>query len=326
MKNKIRWGIIGTGGIAESFASDLKVLDDATLIAVSSRTQESADQFAVPHRHVGREALAQDPDVDAVYVATLNPIHKDDTIACLNAGKAVLCEKPFAMNQGEVNEMIATARRKGVFLMEAMWMYCLPAMAKLREIITSGAIGEVRLLQSNFCYRTGRGPTGRALAPELGGGALLDVGVYEIALAQMIFQQEPTRINSMAHLGATGVDEQSAMILGYQNGALAVNTCAVCTGGPSNVGIYGTEGHITIPDSFWAPSRIILNTDQGDPQEFTFEYKGRGFYYQAAEVARCLRNGDFQSSIIPHSASIAIMKTMDKIRQQWPLVYPMEKQ
>lgn len=330
MADKLRWGIIGTGGIAHSFANDLKVLDNATLVAVASRTQKAADEFgdefAVPHRHVGVESLGQDPDVDAVYVATLNPVHKDNTLACLDAGKAVLCEKPFAMNEGEVTEMVTLARRKGVFLMEAMWMNCLPALIKVREIIASGAIGEVRLLESSFCYRSGRGRTGRVFALELGGGALLDIGVYEIALAQMIFQQEPTRISSMAHIGPTGVDEQSAMILGYDNGAMAVQTCAVATQGATHAGIYGTKGHITIPETFWAPHRVIVNTAQDNPQEFTFDYNGRGFYYEAAEVARCLANGELESPLMSHETSLAIIRTMDKIRQQMPLVYPMEKQ
>ena len=330
MKDTIRWGILGTGGMAQGFAIDLKVLDDAEVTAVASRTQSAADTFAdeyaVPHRHVGLESLVQDPDVDAVYIATPNPLHKDHTLTCLNAGKAVLCEKPFAMNEAEVTEMVTTARRQGVFLMEAMWMRCLPAMAKLREIIASGAIGEVRLLQANFCYRTGRGPQGRALAPELGGGALLDIGVYDLALGQMIFQQEPTRISSMAHLGPTGVDEQSAMILGYDNGALAVHTCAVCTSGPTDAAIYGTAGHINLPDGFWCPERIIVTPAEDDPQELTFDYAARGLYYEAAEVARCLRSGELESPLMSHQDSLALIRTADRIRQQWPLVYPMEKQ
>ncbi len=329
MSATIRWGIIGTGFIAHQFARGLAVLKDAKLIAVASRAKESADKFAeefgVEHRHVGAEELAGNEDVDVVYVATPNTEHKGNTLSCLNGGKAVLCEKPFCINASEAAEMVKLAREKGLFLMEAMWTLCFPAMAKVREIINSGAIGEVRQVHSNFSFRGEWEPDGLLLNPELGGGSLLDVGVYNIALAQMVYQREPTRISGMAHLGETGVDEQSSVTLGYDNGALAVLTSAIRTETRQEAAIYGTDGYIKVPHTFWKPERIIVKTSQDEEREFKFDRVGNGYNYEAAEVMNCLRKGCLESRILPLDTSAAIMRTMDAIREQWGLVYPMEK-
>lgn len=221
---RTRWGIIGTGNIASQFARGLALLDDAELVAVGSRTAESAhefgERFGARTRHASYADLASDPDVDAVYIATPHPLHLENTLLGLEAGKAVLCERPFAINAHQAEVMIATARKRGVFLMEAMWTRFLPHMVRLREIVASGAIGELRMLQADFGFRTSFNPQGRLFDPALGGGALLDVGIYPISLASMLLGT-PTRVTSMAHLGATGVDEQSAIILGYGGGQLA---------------------------------------------------------------------------------------------------------
>jgi dihydrodiol dehydrogenase / D-xylose 1-dehydrogenase (NADP) len=329
MSDTIRWGIIGTGFIAHQFARGLAVLNDARLVAVASRTKESADKFAdefgVEHRHVGVEELAGNENVDVVYVATPNTKHKDNTLSCLNGGKAVLCEKPFCINASEAAEMVEHAREKGLFLMEAMWTLCFPAMAKVREIISSGAIGEVRQVHSNFSFRGEWEPDGLLLNPDFGGGALLDVGVYNIALAQMVYQREPTRISGMAHLGETGVDEQSSVTFGYDNGALAILTSAIRTETSQDAAIYGTDGYIKIPHTFWQPERIIVKTSQGEERELKFDRVGNGYNYEAAEVMRCLREGCLESRVLPLDTSVAIMRTMDTIRKQWGLAYPMEK-
>ena len=329
MSDTIRWGIIGTGFIAHQFARDLAALNDARLLAVASRTKESADKFAeefgVTHRHVGVEQLAANENVDVVYVATPNSMHKGNTLRCLDGGKAVLCEKPFCMNASEAAEMVERAREKGLFLMEAMWTLCFPAMAKVREIINSGAIGDIRQVHSNFSFRCEWDPDGILLNPDFGGGALLDVGVYNVALAQMVYQREPTRISGMAHLGQTGVDEQSSVTLGYDNGALAVLTSAIRTETSQEADIYGTDGYIKVPHMFWQPDLIIVKTSQNEEREFKFDRVGNGYNYEAAEVMRCLRNGCLESRILPLNTSVAIMRTMDNIREQWGLVYPMEK-
>jgi predicted dehydrogenase len=329
MAKKIRWGIVGTGRIAHHFAIGLGALENTEIAAVSSRTKASAEKFAeefgVPGRHIGSKSLADDKNVDVVYIATPNPMHKDDTINCLKGGKAVLCEKPFAINSKETMQMILCARKRGLFLMEAMWMYFFPAMTKVRQLLADGAIGEVRLAEANFCFRKEWEPQEAKLNPALGGGALLDVGVYDIAFAQMVYDKAPVRISSMAHIGKTGVDEQSSMIFGYEGGAMAVLTCAVRTETLFEAAIYGTEGYIKVPHRFLQPDRIIVKAGQKKEKEIKFKRLGNGYNYEAAEVMRCLRRGEVECLIMPLDTTVAIMKTMDRVRQQWGLVYPMEK-
>ena len=324
---RTRWGILSTGNIAKKFAEGLTAVEDAELVAVGSRSQEKADQFGdqfkIPRRHAGYEALAADPDVDAIYVATPHPFHMDDTLLCLKHGKAVLCEKPFAINVAQAEKMIAFARRKKVFLMEAMWTHYFPAMAKVRELIAQGAIGEVRLAKADFCFRAKLNPEGRLFNPHLGGGALLDVGVYTLAFAHMVFNKGPASLSSTAHLGQTKVDEQCAMILGYKGGAMAVLTCAVRTNAPHEAVIYGTDGWIRIPPLFWQPDRIVVCRGNKE-KELTFPRLGNGYSYEAVEVGRCLRQGKLQSDIMPHAKTLSIMRTMDALRKQWRLKYPGE--
>ena len=228
--DKIRWGILGTGRIAGDFATGLAAESDAEIVAVGSRAQhtadEFADRFAIPNRHPTYEALAADPDVDIIYIATPHTLHKENTISCLNAGKAVLCEKPFAINSAEAQEMIDCARANGIFLMEAMWTRFLPHIREMVRRIEDGQIGEIRLFQGDFCYRAPVNPGSRAFNPDLGGGALLDIGVYPISLVHHLLGG-PARTASLAHLGETGVDELAGMLFQYEDGALAVMSTAV---------------------------------------------------------------------------------------------------
>ncbi len=327
MAKKIRWGILGTGNIAHQFARGLTVTEDAELVAVGSRTAEAAakfaDEFGITQHHGSYEALANDADVDAVYVSTPHPFHYDNTIVCLNAGKAVLCEKPFSMNAREADAMIALAWEKGLFLMEAMWMRFTPAMTKIRELIADGVIGEVRMLQADFGFRAAFDPTIRAFAPELGGGAVLDVGVYTISLASMIFG-EPSNILSAAHLGTTGVDEQNAIIFSYPAGQLAVLASAVSTRTPHEAVIMGTDGMIQIPTPWWRPQGFILNRPEQTPETYDLPFTGNGYNYETEEVGRCLRAGELESPVLPLDETRSIMQMMDTLRAQWGLVYPSE--
>jgi len=323
---KTRWGILSTGSIAKKFAEGLAVIEGAELTAVGSRSQEKADafgtQFKIPHRHASYEALAADPDVDAIYVATPHTLHMEDTLLCLKHGKAVLCEKPFAIDAAQTKKMISFARRKKIFLMEAMWTHFFPAVAKIRELIAQGAIGEVRLMRADFCFRGGWNPQSRLFDPKLGGGALLDVGVYTVAFAHMVYGRAPAKLSGMSHLGETKVDEQSAMILGYPDGAMAVLTCAVRTSTPHEAAIFGTDGWIKIP-VFWQPDKIIVNHG-GKEEEIAFPRLGNGYSYEAAEVGRCLREGKLESDIMPHEKTLAIMRTLDKLRKLGGVKYPGE--
>jgi len=326
MSGTIRWGILGTGAIAKKFASGLAAVDDATLVAVGSRTQERAeefgDEFTVPRRHGSYAELGADPEVDVIYVATPHPFHKECTLLCLEGGKAVLCEKPFAINARQAQQMTDCARQKGLFLMEAMWTRFLPAICKVRAWLAEGAIGEPRMLRADFGFRSGWNPEGRLLNPALGGGALLDVGVYTVALAFMVMGEQPDRIESVAHIGETGVDEQSAMLLGFDEGRLAALTCAVRTATPHSARIDGTEGSILIPD-FWHATEATLKA--GDREEhFEHPHEGNGYNYEAAEVGRCLRAGKLEGEIMPLDETLAIMTTLDAIRAPWGLKYPGE--
>jgi predicted dehydrogenase len=327
MTTPIRWGILGTGNIAGQFAQGLTSLDDAELVAVGSRSQESADsfgdRFGVPRRHGSYEALASDPLVDAVYIGTPHSLHKENTIMCLKAGKAVLCEKPFAINAAETREMIAVARERKLFLMEAVWSRFLPLLVKLRELLAEGAIGEVRMLYADFGFRASVNPESRLFNPALGGGALLDVGIYPVSLAHMILGK-PNRIAALAEIGETGVDEQGAMILGFPKGELALLSTAIRTSTPHEATILGTKGSIRLEREWWHGTKLTLQRGDGAPEQLDLPFEGNGYNYEAAEVGRCLREGRLESDVIPLDETLEVMETLDAIRAQWGLKYPME--
>jgi predicted dehydrogenase len=326
MAEKIRWGLLSTARIAGNFAAGLAALPDAEIVAVGSRSQESADQFAdrlnIPRRHSSYEALAHDPDVDVIYIGTPHPLHAENTLLCLEAGKHVLCEKPFALNTAQAERMVDTARRQQRFLMEAMWTRFQPAWVRIREIIAAGTIGEVRMLLADFGFRTDWNPEGRLLNPALGGGGLLDVGIYPITLAAMLFGQ-PEQITSAAHLGETGVDEQGAVILAYNGGQLASLTFGVRTKTPMVATICGTEGSIHVPAPWWKAQKFVLTV--GDKNEtHDFPFIANGYEYEAAEVGRCIRQGQLESAVMPLDETLANLRVLDQIRAQWGLRYPGE--
>ena len=328
MGDIFRWGIIGPGSIAHKFATGLRALDDAQIVAVGSRSQDRADAFAdaydVPNRHASYEALAEDPEVDAVYVATPHPFHKENSILCLKAGKPVLCEKPFTINQHEAREVIEVAHSEGVFLMEAMWTRFLPITKQVKAWVTDGAIGEVRMLYADFGFRARLNPKGRLFDLALGGGGLLDIGIYPISYASMVFNTQPATISSQAHIGETGVDEQAAMVFGYDKGQLALISCGVRTKTPHEAKILGTDGMITVPQ-FWDGRTAILSTGDKE-EEVTLKCAGNGYECEAAEVAHCVRKGKLESDLMSHDDTLANMQTLDAIREQWGLKYPMERE
>ncbi|BDI32823.1 oxidoreductase [Capsulimonas corticalis] len=324
---KFRWGIIGLGSIAGQFATGLQSVPDAELAAVASRTQEKADafgeKFGAAKRYGSYRELAADPDIDAVYIATPHPMHAEDSILCLEAGKAVLTEKPFTINAAQARATIDAARANNVFLMEAMWTRFFPVMVKVRELIASQAIGDLRIVQADFGFRAGVNPEGRLFNPALGGGALLDVGSYCVSLASMLLGA-PVQTTGVAHIGETGIDEQAAMLLRYSEGQIAVLSTAVRTNTPQEVYLIGTEGKIHIPSPWWKPSKLTLSRDGQETETLDLPYEGNGYNYQAVEVAECVRAGKTQSSVMPQDETLRIMETMDALRAQWGLKYPME--
>jgi predicted dehydrogenase len=324
MKNTFRWGILGTGSIASKFATDLGRLPDAVCYAVGSRSIESAQRFGnrfdAVKNYGSYEALMADPEVDAIYIATPHPFHKENTLACLAAGKPVLCEKPFAINSADSIEMVQQARERGVFLMEAMWTRFLPVQMKVREWLADGMIGEPLSLVCDFGFRAGFNPKSRLFDPALGGGALLDVGIYTLSYASMVFGSQPERIQADATLGETGVDEQNAELLTYADGAQAQLTSAIRVTTEQRVRISGTEGSITVPD-FWHATAATLVKADGSMENATGE---SGYHFEAAEVMRCVGDGRLESEEMPLDETIDIMRTMDAVRVLIGLKYPME--
>ncbi len=328
MNNVIRWGILAPGGIARKFATGLQSVPDAKLVAVGSRTQAKADVFAaefnVPNRHGSYEALVNDPEVDVIYIASPHPAHFDNAMLCLNAGKAVLCEKPFALNEGQLTTLVRTAREKQIFLMEAMWTRFTPVMTEIRDLIAAGALGDLRLVQADLGFRAEFDPQHRLFNPDLGGGALLDVGIYPISFASMLLG-ETADIVSTAEIGVTGVDEQSAYLLNYYEGQIAVLSSGVRTHSLVEAAIMGTEAMIRIPSRWYIPQRFTLIPSKGDAQVIEPPFIGNGYNYEAVEVGRCLREGLLESPIMPLDESLGIMRMLDRIRAQWGLVYPAER-
>ena len=283
MKDTIGWGILGAGRIAGKFATESKLVPGTRLVAVGSRSAEKAEEFArqngVERAYGSYAELVADPDVDAIYVATLHPQHCEHTLLALDAGKAVLCEKPFAVTGREARQMIERARERKLFLMEAMWARFNPITVQVRRWIAEGRIGEPRMVTIDFGFRAAWNPESRLLNPALAGGALLDVGVYVLAYASMVFGR-PAQIQAAAHIGESGVDEQTAMVLKYAGGQIASLTCAVRTPSPQGARIDGTEGAIEIP-AFWRAPVARLIRPKEDPVEATGDF---GFQYEIAEA------------------------------------------
>jgi predicted dehydrogenase len=326
----INWGIISTGDIAKSFAKALKLLPDARLQAVASRNQQTADifgdKFDVPTRHSSYQALADDPDVDVVYVATPHALHKDNSIMCMKAGKAVLCEKALTINAREAEEMIRVAREQGVFLMEAMITRHLPAIKAIRRWIEDGEIGDVRMVTASRCAHGTFDNNTRHMKRELGGGSLLDVGVYVISFASMVFGRSPVNKTGYAHIGEAGTDEQGGILLTYENGAVAALTFALRTDGTNDAEIRGTEGRIYVNAPFPVATKARLTKPGHKDKAIKLPLTGNGLNYEAEEVMRCMRAGLLESPHMPLDESLDIMHIMDEIRRPWGLVYPNDDQ
>jgi predicted dehydrogenase len=312
----IRCGIISTGGIAHTFASDLAHTDSGRAVAVGSRRQASAEafgaEFGIPNRHDSYEALVQDPEVDAVYVGTPHPMHHEDALLALRAGKHVLVEKPFTMNAAEAEVLVAEARQRGRFLMEAMWARFLPHMREVQRLLADGGLGEIATVHADHSQWFVEDRSHRLFAPELGGGALLDLGIYPVSFASMVLG-EPSRVLALADPAFTGVDAQTSILLGYESGAHAVLNCTLRAVGPTRAAIVGTEGRIEIDGPFYAPATFTLIPRQGEPQRRFDPPAEGGLRHEADEVARCLGEGLLESPLMPLDETLAIMRTMDAV-------------
>lgn len=359
MSNPVRWGIWGTGGIARQVAADFPLTKNSQLRAVASRSldraQRFANEFGVIGAYQGLDRLLADRDIDVVYIATPHRCHAPDALACLRAGKPVLCEKPFTLNLAEAEQVVAAARAHNLFCMEAMWTRFFPAVIAIKRLIAQGAIGNIRLIQGNFGYVASPGHDVLAQPVELGGGALLDIGVYPVSLAHHLLG-EPGSMQGAAVLTPGLADEQSVYQLAWPNGALAYLASTLRAETPNDFLIAGDLGVLHIPEPLFRPHRFTLRryaqrvppaaTSLGkirqhqfpwDNAEFKRLYRllsplvdslrrgrmhrhlfpGNGYQFQFDEVARCLAEGRTESPIMPLDDTLAVMRTMDRLRAQW---------
>jgi predicted dehydrogenase len=322
-----KWGVLAPGSIARRFANGLAAAPNAVKYAVGSRdigrARAFADEYGFAKAYGSYKELAGDPDVDVIYVATPHPQHEEAVLTCLDAGKAVLCEKPFAPNARQASRMIARAREKGVFLMEGMWTRFLPGIAKVRELIAGGEIGKVRHVAADFGFRANVDPDGRLFAPGSAGGSLLDVGVYNASFCSMIFGgRQPDRIQSHMQVGSTGVDEITSLLFNYSGGLSAQLLSAIRLNTPQDATIFGEDGYIKLP-GYWHGDTVILNNKAGT-KEFNFPFEASGFQFEAAEVMSRLDGGHLESAVMPLDETLAVIETLDKIRFDNHLVYPFE--
>lgn len=319
--NKIKWGIIGPGNIAHKFADALSTLQDGKLCAVASRSKEKSEGFGKEygvskHKCYGSyEELANDKDIDVVYVAAPIAFHTELSILCLKSGKAVLCEKTVAMNEQEAKEIIKVAQDHKVFFMEAMWTRFLPIYEQVNTWINDGLIGEVRMFQADFGISRQLSPEGLKLNKKLGGGALLDIGIYPVSLCHYLFDAIPNNVKSIAFIGETGVDVQTSINLGFEDGRVAAFCCSLNAEAQGGGHIMGTKGRIALPQ-YWKCEKAILFCD-GKEEEVSIPHKCNGYEFEIQEVMNCINNGKLESDKMNWNKSIEVMYTLDLIRAEW---------
>ena len=324
--SNFNWGILGPGGIARAFAADLQMLEGHRVAAVGSRTLSNAQEFTKTFggtAYGSYEELVTDPTVDAIYVATPHPAHKDNVIAALNAGKPVLCEKPFAVNAKEAQEMVAAATRNNVALMEAMWARFLPHYVQVREIIASGVLGKILTVQADHGQRLADQNIPRLVEPSLAGGALLDLGIYPVSFAHMILGN-PTKITASGVLTDKGVDAQTSMIFDYADGAQSVLNTTMIEQTPCRAVVAGVNGWLEIDRVFYSPTSMRVTLFNGAVTEYPHTYPGHGLREQAEIFKGLVLSGKNQSEILNWKDTVDIMQTLDTVRAHTGLRYPFE--
>ncbi len=327
MAEEIKWGIIGLGHIAHSFAQAFEYVKKARLVAVASRSTERAKAFAqkynVPKAFGTYEGLMRCDDVQVVYIATPHGRHYEDMELCLQHDKAILCEKSFTLNATQAKTIFEKAMRKKIFVMEAMWTRFLPIMQKLKELVAAKEIGYLRLFSADLGFNFPFDAQSRLFDPRLGGGALLDVGVYPISLSQWLLGI-PTLISSQVVMGKTGVDEQAAMAFKYDDGVLASLFTSIRSVTPSRGVVMGTEGMIEIHGPLYRPAALTVSKTNKSSETIEVALTGNGYNYEIEEVNQCIRAGRTESLWMPWADTIAVMEIMDRLRKQWGMRYPQE--
>lgn len=332
MSTNIRWGILGAGKIARKFAADLRLVKDAELVAIGSRsmerTQAFSKDFPAKHLHDSYEALVANNEVDIIYVATTHNFHKEHAILCLQNGKAVLCEKPFAVNAAEAAEMIAMAREKNVFLMEALWTKFLPHFMKVKEIVSAGKIGEIKSVLARFGFKPTEPIAPRIFDPVLAGGTLLDIGIYNVFIALSILGK-PDNISAVMNPASTGIDEQCAITFSYNNGAMAQLFSSFASNIATECDIHGTNGRLKLAHRFYAPDTTIeyypgwIDSKEIIPVE---KEAGWGYQYEIRHANDCLRKGLKESNVMTFADTMQLIETLDEIRAKAGIVYDADKQ
>lgn len=327
MTQVIRWGILGTGKIAKAFATALQGTPGAKLAAVASRSVDSATRFGIEYGaerfHGSYQALADDPEVDVIYIGTPHPMHHENALMCLHGGKGVLVEKSFTMNRRQAEDIINLARQKKLFVMEAMWTRFMPAVVEAKRIIDSGEIGVPANVSADFGFTSDAGPEHRLFAPELGGGALLDLGIYPLSMASF-FLGPVTGVKAQAEMAATGVDMQTAFTLMHKDGGVSSCACSLRSRTPTELTISGTKGFVRLHDRFHNTETITVTLVDGasrSERTINLPRSGNGYTHEAQEVGRCIRAGLIESPVMPHEETLSIMGTLDDIRAQIGLTY-----
>ena len=316
----IRWGILGCGRIARKFAADLAYVKGATLHAVGARQLSNAQAFArefpAAHVHGSYEELAADPEVDVIYIASPHSHHYEHTLLCLQHRKAVLCEKAFAINLRQASEMVSMAKKNGVFLMEAVWTKFLPHFQKVQEMVAKGDIGEIRNVLVNFGFIPLPPVPPRVYDPALGGGTLLDIGIYNVFMA-LSFLGRPDIIEASMDPAPTGIDEQCAILFKYKNGVMAQLFSSFSTNLATEADISGTKGRIRLTNRFYAPGTIIEFFPGKEDSKQMIPYlkeAGSGYQFEARHVGECLQRGLLESPIMTHADTLMLMETLDRVR------------
>jgi predicted dehydrogenase len=316
MAEPLRWGVIGSGRIASSFVADLVHTSAGRAVAIGSRSRDAAeafgDRFSIPHRYSSYEALVADPDVDAVYIATPHPLHYANACLALEAGKPALVEKPFTMSGAEARRLVGLARKRRVFLMEAMWTRFLPHIAEIRRLQSSGELGQIVTVMAEMGYHFPPDPLSRLFAKDLGGGALLDLGIYPVSLASMLLGR-PASVTTLVEPAFSGVDGTTSMLFGYRSGAHCLLSCSSTATSPTRATIVGTKAYVELDRQFYSQSGFELVTDDGVSRRFDAPVIGRGLWYEAEEVARCLGARLTESPLLSLDESVAVMETMDEV-------------
>lgn len=324
---KPRWGIVGPGSIARRFCRDLRAAGAGTLHMVMGRnllrTRAFAEEYGVELFTTDLLKLAQDPQIDLVYLATPHSAHFPLAETLLEHGKPLLVEKPMTVNADQARKLIQTARSNRTFLMEAMWTRCLPIYRQVSSWIAANKIGPIRLVESSFCVRGVQDPTQRWLNPALAGGGLLDLGVYNIAMSQFFFGQRPSQVAATACFSSSGVDELLSTSLRYPNNALAQFSCGFAAPGNNALTAYGETGQIHLPAPFFAAQEAHLTTEE-EKQTISAPFRAEGFEYEIEEAVRCWQNGLLESPLMPLDDTLANLEVMDSIRASIGLRYPFE--